>query len=239
MALSRNDAQSNARNYDPIEPGAHPMRLCRVYDLGVQERTWQGDTKRANEIYVVFEVLDAFMNGEDGEPDETKPRVMGRFVRLYKGAKKGTEIDFCRALDPRNEYGGNWAAMAAARLPCFGQVENNEKDGVIKDKLAALSAIPKGFALPEGQVEIHIFDLDNPDREIWEKMPDFLKETIQQRVKEGTPPQQYKRTEAEAKAAPAVPAPKAPEAPAAEAQADAPAPANADAMADVKDDIPW
>lgn len=196
MTLSRDKASSGG-NYAPIGFGTYAARLCRVYDLGVQEREFKGEVKRSNQIYVVFELPTVFLI-EDGQPNKDKPRVIGAFINLYRGAKKGKEVEFATALDPAGKYGGDWAAMVRDRLPCFltiGKAPNSDKEVI-----AALSGVPMGFDIPAGKVPVVVFDLDNPDPAVFAELPEFLKKALQERVQEGAPPVQYQRTEAQAMA---------------------------------------
>lgn len=195
MALQRDKAEGRPQ-IAPIKVGVHPVRLCRVFDLGVQIGEWEGEKKRANEIYVVFEFVNQFMPSEDGSPNRDLPRVSGTFVKLYKKADKGKEVEYASALDPTGEHGGDWGSMVAARLPALATISHTDKG---RDKIASLSGAPEGFDIPPGKVTIQIFDLENPDKAVWDKMPDFIKERVSARVREDLPPIKYARTESEAK----------------------------------------
>jgi hypothetical protein len=199
MALSRDKAEGRPP-LPAIEAGTYAVRLCRVYDLGIQQGEWKGEKKRGNQIYVIFEFTDQFMPGENGVPNTSLPRVSGKFIKLYRNAEKGIEYEFCRALDPAGTYNGDWAAMVRARLPALATVIVNEKG---RDQIDSLAGIPRGFNIPEGIVEIQTFDLDNPDKAVWDKIPAFIKTKISERIRdEDLPPVKYQRTEAEAKVSP-------------------------------------
>jgi hypothetical protein len=191
MAISRDNKGKGLPALPIIEAGTHPLRLCRVYDLGVQESEFKGKKKLASEILVGFEILDTFMVDEDGNEDTKKPRMVSRRLKLYKSATKGREFDWSRALDPTGKYNGDWAAMARDRVACFGAFIHNEKDGKVYSNLETLTSVPRNFPVPDGQVEIQIYDLDNPDLEVFEKLPDFIKEIIEKRIPDDRQPVLY------------------------------------------------
>jgi hypothetical protein len=196
MALNRDKAEGRPA-LPPIEAGTHAVRLCRVYDLGVQMGEWKGVKKRANQIYLVFEFMDHFLSKEDGSPNTDLPRVSGKFIKLYPKADKGVEYDFCKALDPAGKYNGDWGSMVRDRLPALATTSVNERG---RDQIDTLAGIPKGFNVAPGKVEVQVFDLDNPDKELWATMPEFIKTKISERIRdESVPPIKYDRTEAQAK----------------------------------------
>jgi len=194
MALSSDEATTRG-GPGAIEPGTYAARLVRVVDLGVQQFEWNKETKRADQINVTFELMDEYLTDDDGNPDLDKPRVISSFLKLYKGAKKGHNVEYCQALDPTGEYKGHWGKMWEARLPCLVNIEVNENG---RNNIASLSPPMKGQEFRECKVDAYIFDTSAPNREVWEKLPEFLQEQISSRIKPSEDPLTYGKSESEA-----------------------------------------
>lgn len=193
MALNANNAQSTAgKQADPIADGTYVGRLVRVVDLGVQRNAFD-EEKRANEINITIELMDEYM---DDDPE--KPRVISDFVKLYRGATKGRNVDYLAAFDPSNKYGGDWGALCRDNVPVLVNIIQKKKDnGQVFNKINSLSPIMKGMNPREAIVDSYIFDLDAPDREVWEKLPEWIQTKISQRETDENPIP-YERTESDA-----------------------------------------
>src|SRR5690349_16917387 len=76
MAMNARTVKKNSGPKAPlIDAGVYPGRLQGVVDLGLQPQEYKGESKPPkNELWTTYELSDEFMPGEDGEPDESKPR---------------------------------------------------------------------------------------------------------------------------------------------------------------------
>lgn len=199
MALNAKNAETQAGKPIPvIEDGTYAARLIRVVDLGVQQNPFDKE-KRANEIIITFELMDEFLLDEDGNEDPEKPRVMSDFVKLYRGADKGKNVNFLRALDPTNQYDGDWGALQAAQAPCLLNIIVKNKDSGDKNQIDSISPPMKGMSFRDTIVPGYVFDLDNPDREVYDEFPDWIKEKINTRIRgDAAEPTTYENTESQA-----------------------------------------
>ena len=227
MPLNAKNAETEAGKPIPlIDDGTYAARAVRVVDLGVQRNPFDSE-KKANEIIVTFELLDEYMVGEDGQPNLEQPRVLSEFIKLYRGADRGKNVEFLHALDPASTYDGNWDAMVTAQIPCLLNVIKKPAKGNGKEsnKIESVSPPMKGQEFRSAVVEGYVFDLENPDREVWEKLGDWVKEKVSERVQgDDTEPTTYTNTEEESRAA----------APSQETSDPVDPPATA-----TEDDIPW
>jgi hypothetical protein len=204
--FSRDKGTSGGTALPPIPGGGHPARLVQLVDMGIQISVWKGERKKARTVYVTYELMDLFAPKFDeegkiieGEFDMERPRVQGEFVKFYKNADKGKEVERCRSLDPENKYDGDWAAMVMNAVPCILNGHVDTKDGKTFFKLDSVSPAMAQLEYREPLLERFVFDLDSPKSEIWEKIPDWLKEKVDQRVRNNEP-DTYGRTEAQAEA---------------------------------------
>lgn len=170
---------------DPIEPNTYPARLVQVIDLGLQPRTkWQSDEIiYTNDIWLTFELVTEFCKDDDGNDMEDKPRwVSDRKPWYGLRSENATTTKWYKTLDPTNEFGGDWGALIGA--PCLITVVNNpgkgKNAGKIFDNVAAVNPPMKGFPIPELINESKTLDLDEPDMEVFEGLPEFLQKIIKE-----------------------------------------------------------
>jgi hypothetical protein len=164
-----------------IEPGTYPARLVQIIDLGLQaQRPYQGkDKPPAQEIMLTYELVDTFMLDEDGNELEDKPRWISEtlpFYGLYADKAKSTQR--YNAIDPTGEYDGDFAK--AIGTPINVTIVNNAVGDKVYDNIATISAMRPRDAdkCPELVNPSKLFDLDNPDMEVFNALPEWLRDKI-------------------------------------------------------------
>jgi hypothetical protein len=169
----------------PLEEGSYPARIVQIIDLGLQEqRPYQGQEKPpAYEMNITYELLDEFMLDEDGKEDEEKPRWISEIIPVHNlKSDKAKSTKRYMALDPNLDHDGDFTALLGE--PCNVTIVNNEGKGVNKGKVynnvAGISAMrPKDAAKAPDLVNPSVvFSLDEPDVDVFNKFPDFLKDRI-------------------------------------------------------------
>lgn len=176
---------SNTKRPDPMEPGSYPARLVQLIGLGVQpQRAYKGEEKPPRlSIRTTYEFLDEFMKDEEGEDILDKPRWLSEelpFMSLKADMAKSTKRYY--ALDPEERADGDWAKLVG--LPCMVTIvnETDKRPGndTVYDKIAAVSAMrPKEAAkAPELVNPPLIWDFYDPDIEVFNGFPDWIKDKI-------------------------------------------------------------
>jgi hypothetical protein len=186
MALNARKAPGGGSKQDPVEPGTYPARLVQVIGLGTQQQEYMGEKKTPRyELWVTYELLDEFMKDEDGNEDEEKPRwISERFALHNLDADKAKSTARYYALDPTVEKDGEWGDLLGT--PCMVTIVQNEGKGRNKGKVynnvAAVSSMRQREAdkAPELVNPTALFDMDEPDMEVWDKLPDFLQDIIKE-----------------------------------------------------------
>jgi len=180
MALNAKKAKSTGgAKSEPLAPENYMGRLVQVIDLGLQARDpYKGKAKDPCQmVWVTYELGTEFMKDEDGNDDPEHPRWLSeKFPLMNLKAEKAKSTLRYNGLDPKGEHEGDWAELGAA--PCLIAVVNNEKNGVTYNNIGGISPPIKGIPVPELVRPFVLFDLDTPDMEVYEGLPDFLKETI-------------------------------------------------------------
>jgi hypothetical protein len=174
----------NRKPVDPLEPGTYPARVVQIITLGLQEQNpYKGEPKPpAHELYVTYELLDEFMKDEEGNDIPEKPRWLSEnfaFYSLDSDLAKSTKRYF--ALDPEKEHGGDWAALLGA--PCMVTViqKPSKKDPeVIYNNITTVSSMraKEAAKAPDLVNEGKVFDVDEPDMDIFLSLPEWLQDKI-------------------------------------------------------------
>lgn len=164
-----------------INPGVYPGRLVQIIDFGLQaQKPYMGkDKPPANEIGLTYELVDEFMKDEAGNDIEDKPRWISEtlpFFGLYADKAKSTQR--YKAFDPQEIHGGDFSKLIGQ--PINVTVVNNQSGDKVYDNVASLAAMrPKDAEkCPELKNPAKMFDLDNPDVEIFNKFPKWIQDKI-------------------------------------------------------------
>lgn len=186
MALNAKKIQAPAGGdrveQDNLEAGVYRARIVQILDYGVQpQRAYAGKDKApAQEIGVTYELLDEFMKDEDGNEIEDKPRWISENFPLHSlKADMAKSTKRYQALDPKEVHEGNWPDLIG--MPCMVTVVNNPgKEGKVYDNVGNVSAMrPKDAAnAPELVNDPKVFDLDDPDMEVFAKLPKWIQDKI-------------------------------------------------------------
>ena len=185
MALNASKVKNTGGPRAPLlDAGAYPGRLVAVIDLGLQPQEYQGESKPPKtELQIIYELSDEFMPDEDGNPDESKPRWMWESFPLnHIKSDKAKSTARYMALDPSLEHDGDWTALIGQPV-LIGVTRTKGRDGNEYNNVGGTSTMraKEAAKLPELVNEPILFDTDNPDLEVFLKLPD----RVQTKIKEG------------------------------------------------------
>ena len=187
MALNANKVKSSGGNSKfkpqaPIDIGTYPARLVSIIDLGVQpRRPWKGEVKDPIAmIRCTYELATEFMKDENGKDDETKPRWISEDFPFYSlNADRAKSTQRYLALDPQQSAGGDWVQLLGAPVALTVVHNVNKTDStIVYSNIGATSPIMKGMEVAELVNDTQMFDFDEPDMDVFNKLPDFLKDKI-------------------------------------------------------------
>lgn len=187
MALNANKVRSSGgkskfQQQDPVAVGTYPARLVSIIDLGVQpRRPWKGEAKDPIAmIRCTYELATEFMKDENGKDDETKPRWISEDFPFYSlNADRAKSTQRYLALDPQQSAGGDWTQLLGAPVALTVVHNANKNDStIVYANIGATSPIMKGMAVAELVNDTQMFDFDEPDMDVFSKLPDFLKDKI-------------------------------------------------------------
>lgn len=179
--LQKGSAPKNRVAQPNIEPASHAARLVQVIDLGLQaQRPYKGEEKPpVDMLYVTYELSHIFMVDEKGVEDPELPRWISEDFAFYSlDADKAKSTQRYMALDPKQAQEGDWSKLLGA--PCSVLVVNNTKGDKVYDNVGSVGAPVKvpGYVQPELVNPPVFFDLSEPNLEVFNKLPEFLRERI-------------------------------------------------------------
>lgn len=186
MALNAKQA-GNGGNYGErviqknLEPGNYPGRVVQIIDFGLQaQKPFKGQDKPpTQEIGLTYELVDEFMKDEEGNDVLDKPRWASEQMPLHnlKADRAKSTVRY-NALDPQGVHEGDFSALLDT--PCMVTIVNNVVGDKIYDNVAAVSPMRARDAanLPPLKNPARVFDLDNPDMEVFGKFPKWIQEKL-------------------------------------------------------------
>lgn len=190
MALNANKVKgtSNGPKAPLLDEGGYPARLVAVIDLGLQPQQYQGEQKAPKvELQTIYELSDEFMPDEDGNPDESKPRWMWESFPLNNlNSDKAKSTARYYALDPNEENGGDWSKLIGAPV-IVGVTKTRSRDGNDYNNVGTTSTMraKEASKLPDLVNDPILFDMDNPDLEVFLALPQRLQDKIKESLSFG------------------------------------------------------
>jgi hypothetical protein len=169
-----------------IEPGTYPARLVQILELGLQpQKAYQGKEKPpAIELMLTYELVDTFMKDAGGSDIEDKPRWISETLPFYGlEADKAKSTQRYLAFDPQQDYEGDFAQLIGK--PINVTVVNNAVGDKVYDNIATISAMrPKDAdKCPPLVNPTKLLDLDTPDMEVFNSLPEWVREKIKGNLK--------------------------------------------------------
>jgi hypothetical protein len=181
MSFNANELPRGKSKIPLLESGAYPARVAQIVLLGIQkQRPYNGEDKLpVEEILFTYEFLDEYLKDEDGNDDLTKPRFFSDRMPFYRlDADRAKSTKRYLALDPEQKFKGDFSKLID--IPCMvNLVKNGEYNNV-----SNISAMRPKEAAKAGPLvnEPLILDAYDPDKEAWDKAPDWIKKVIKEAV---------------------------------------------------------
>ena len=160
----------------------YPARVVQVIDLGLQDGgEWNGEKKGpVNKIQVTYELVDAFMLDKDGNEMEDKPRWISEDLNIYgPQSDKAKCNQRYKAIDPDEVFEYNWAELINS--PCMVMTAHKEVRGKTYCNVGTVTPYivsKRNPELPELKNKPKVFDLSEPDMEVFDGFPDWMKDKI-------------------------------------------------------------
>jgi len=181
MAINASTAPKTGGVKQEILPiGSHMARLVQVVDLGVHRNHFDPSKAPKRRISLTYELCNKFVKDAEGNEDKEKPRwISHEFDLNHLTSDLATSTKVARALDPANTHRGDFIAMLGS--PCMITiVHNQKKTGEVYAKIGVVSSAIDGIPYPALRNEPTALDLEEPNMEVFMKLPEWVKEKIQE-----------------------------------------------------------
>ena len=162
-------ARNTSKPVEQPELGTHMARLVGVVDMGHQPGfEYQGkEVQSSYKVRLTYDLVNSEM--ADGRPHWVSEEVTN------SDNEKSTLSLRVRTL--RGSFDNLFSMINA---PCMVTLVEN-KNGYVKiDGQGGVGGVPAGIEVPELRNDPMTFETDNPDMDVFEKLPEF----IQNRIKE-------------------------------------------------------
>ena len=181
LVAQKNGGAGNRVEQAPIPAGVYPARLVQLIDLGLQaQRPFQGkDKPPVQEIMLTYELVDTFMLDAEGNEQEDKPRWVSETLPLYGlFADKAKSTQRYKTFDPTEQFGGDFTQVVGD--PVNVTIVQNVVGDKTYTNVANIGAMrPKDAEkCPALKNPTKIFDVDNPDMEVFAGLPQWIQDKI-------------------------------------------------------------
>lgn len=174
MAFGARSTPSKPKD-DPVE-GGHSGRLVGIVDLGMQPAfEYQGETVDAHyQVRFTYELPASLM--EDGRPHWVSEDMKNS--DFYKSMNQSSKMmKRVYALDPRGEKSNKGKDLRPLLgCPCNVAVGPNDRGYTTINNVTAATI---GAQIGELQNPAFISTFDEPNLDVWNKLPKFVQEKIQ------------------------------------------------------------
>lgn len=189
MAITASD-NSSSRDFKKVSPGCHFAICNSVIDLGIQETSFQGKAKQTHKVYLRFEVPDERVTYEKDGKEIEAPCSIGTTYTLSLSEKSKLRplLENWRGkLFTKEELKGFDITTVAGKC-CQIIVQHAEgSDGRTYANITSVIATSKEqrerVRTAKSEVGVLVYELDKPDAAVYEKLPNWIKEKLADRVK--------------------------------------------------------
>jgi hypothetical protein len=154
--------------FENPEPGSYAAVCIRMIDMGTQESTWEGATKMAHKVKIVWELSEKM---KDGRPFITSRDFT---VSLHQKSTLRAFLNGWRGRDfTEEELSGFDPKVLIGKGCLLSLVQKGEYVNV-----ASASRLPKGMEAPVVQNPTIFFSLSDFEQTEFDKLSDKIKEKI-------------------------------------------------------------
>ena len=176
-------SSGNGTTFEPIPAGTYGATCVSMIHVGACEETVQGKTRKANRVYLTFEVPEVTF--EDAESGEELPRKVGVELTLSMNEKATLRkfLDSWRGKAFTNAEAESFDVTKLLGKPCMLTItEKTAASGNVYNKITGTAKAPKGLTVPAPTTDLFEFNFDlfAADPAILERVPEFIQEKIRQ-----------------------------------------------------------
>jgi len=177
--------EDKGKNFELCPSGAHLARCYRIVDVGTQKSEYMGEVKHLHKIMFGWEI---HVTDDDNKPIRMKD---GRPFAIFKNytwswsPKSNLRLDLqsWRGRDFTKEEQNRFDLKNVLGVWCMvNLIERTGSDGKTYVNINGITPVPaaiKQAGLPEAVNSNELFEISNPDMDLFSKFSDNLKRKIE------------------------------------------------------------
>lgn len=186
MAITATD--TGGKDFKKVPPGCHFAICNMVVDLGIQQTTFKGQSKSQHKIYLRWEVPDERVTYEKDGKEVEGPCSIGATYTLSLSEKANLRkvLENWRGKPFTAEELKGFDVTTIAGKCCQIMIQHatsGDKTYANVTGVMGTSRDQKERARnAKSEVGVLVFSLDDPDPEVRERLPNWIKEKLQIRI---------------------------------------------------------
>ena len=173
-------SESGGGDFKPCPEGNHGARLYALVDLGLHEKTWQGETKMKHLVHLGWELPDEPM--EDGRPFTISARLT---YSMHEKATLRKFIEGWRGSKLTDEESVDFDLTKLIGRACMVQVAHRKAaNGNTYADVIAVTSLPKGMQVPPAVNEPLVYSPEYHNQATYERLSAWLKKLLSERIQD-------------------------------------------------------
>jgi hypothetical protein len=191
MAITASD--TGGKDFKKVPAGCHFAICNMVVDLGIQETTYKGQAKSMHKVYLRWEVPDERVTYEKDGREIEGPCSIGNMYTLSLSQKAllRRDLENWRGVPFTEQELRGFDITSIAGKCCQIMVQHNSQGGKTYANITGVMGVSREqkerARAAKSEVGVVVFSLDDSDDATYEKLPNWLKEKIADRVMPQTP----------------------------------------------------
>jgi hypothetical protein len=179
-------ATGSNKEFKPVPEGSHMAVCFRVIDLGTQRWEYQGEPQIGRKVLIAWELHGESDDGSPLTTDDGLPLSTSKKYTLSLGKKANLRADLeswrGKAFTEQEMAGFDVQQLLGA--PCMVTIKHEKKAEKTYANVASVTRFPAALknSKPVARNELQAFNVSEPDMTVFEVLPDWIKEQIQQCV---------------------------------------------------------
>jgi hypothetical protein len=168
-------------NYEPIAAGTYAARCYQMIHIGTAEENILGQVKKLNKVRITWELPTEtkVFKEENGE----QPHVISKEFTLSMNEKATLRkfLEGWRGKSFTEKEAESFDITVLLGKPCMLSIIHKQaKNGNTYAEISSVSSVPKGMNVPEQINPSKELNYDKFDWELFETLPDFIKDKMKQ-----------------------------------------------------------
>lgn len=155
-------------------PTGTTLGICYgVIDIGLQQTSYQGLVNVKPQVILLFELCNELM--DDGRPfgvSKVYTASMNEKAILRK------DITGWRGKAMSDEEADEFNLTSVLGKPCLLNITESVKGDRTYTNIAGISPVMRGMTVPKPHNALVVYDMDDPDPAVLEKLPEWIKKKI-------------------------------------------------------------